>query len=66
MLKIRSLKIKKIMIRIIGDCVMKQKVAGSNPSMDNCVLAVVSGARKPLKHFNLYFQHLSFKDLLLQ
>lgn len=44
MLKIRSLKIEKIILRIRGDCVMKQKVAGSNPGMYNCVLAVVSGA----------------------
>lgn len=52
MLKIRSLKIERI---IIGDCVMKQKVVGLNPGVDNCVLAVVSGARTPLKHLNLYF-----------
>lgn len=59
MLKIRSLKIEKIIIRIIGDCVMNQKVAGSNPGMDSCVLAVVSGARTPLKHLNLYFHAAS-------
>lgn len=59
MLKIRSWKIETIIIRIIGDCVMKQKVSGSISSMDNCILVVVNGARTPLKHLNLYFHAAS-------